>query len=422
MSQDIYYNSNEINLDDLLSDCIIVFDTNILLNLLLLSEEGIKEFKTLIEEITKKNIKLFIPGQVVFEFDNLKFKKLKEPEDNLENFLNNNDSFKEIKKYNEFFVKEEKKISEITNKLTQSMQFLSNKENHPYLEDKHISSIDGEIDKILKIKSKFFEEIKQDFKKIIDTFETSINEQKSNSDFSNHISFLQKIIDENMEKSVSWSYEKKLEFAHEAKIRYEHSIAPGYEDTTKSGLGKYGDFFIWKEILLFGAKEKKNCIFVSEDNKRDWVIKKENKKDRSLTTPDNDLVLEYSSETKKQFWMLNNKEFFYKLGEYTDRKTSKRTMEEVIKISNESNLSQLLTSKEINDNEGIRNILNMMKKYGVILETKRNYEEQINAGLIRQKVDFNGNVEKLNELFSSLTEEDKYLSSNENLHAEDDES
>lgn len=389
MSQDIYYNSDEIILENLLNDCIIVFDTNVLLNLLPLSEQGLKDFKSLIEEIAKKNIKLFIPGQVVFEFNKNKLKKLKEPADNLENFLNNNDSFKEVKKYSAFFEKEEKKFSEITNKLTQSKQFLSSKDKHPYLEDKHISSIDAEIEKILETIRGFFEEIKQDFKKVIDTFETSINEQKRNSDFTNNISFVEQIIKKNMNKSVPWSFEEKLKFVNEGKIRYEHSIAPGYEDITKSGLGKYGDFFVWKEILLFGAKENKNCIFVSDDNKSDWVILNQNKKYRSPTTPDNDLILEYSSETKKQFWMLNTKEFFYKLGEYTNKKASEKTMDEVDKISkiNQFHLSEthMENLRKLSENSSL------YEKALFLINNKNNYdykrlEDSIASDSVMEKI------------------------------------
>lgn len=46
-------------------------------------------------------------------------------------------------------------------------------------------------------------------------------------------------------------------------------IPPGYKDSAKDDLG-IGDFLIWKTILEIGAKNKKDIIFVSGDEKADW--------------------------------------------------------------------------------------------------------------------------------------------------------
>ncbi|SRR5581483_5343098 len=51
--------------------------------------------------------------------------------------------------------------------------------------------------------------------------------------------------------------------------RQKFLIPPGYKDSSKEDLG-IGDFLIWKTILEIGAKNKKDIIFVSGDEKADW--------------------------------------------------------------------------------------------------------------------------------------------------------
>lgn len=52
--------------------------------------------------------------------------------------------------------------------------------------------------------------------------------------------------------------------------RYEHSIPPGYKDASKPDAG-IGDFLIWKAILAIAEKNKRSVIFVSGDEKADWL-------------------------------------------------------------------------------------------------------------------------------------------------------
>lgn len=56
----------------------------------------------------------------------------------------------------------------------------------------------------------------------------------------------------------------------EMQHRYEQLIPPGYKDAGKPD-GGIGDFLIWKTILEIGAKNKKSVIFVSGDEKADWL-------------------------------------------------------------------------------------------------------------------------------------------------------
>jgi hypothetical protein len=52
------------------------------------------------------------------------------------------------------------------------------------------------------------------------------------------------------------------------------------EDNFQNRIRKYGDFFVWKEILDLGKKNsRKKIVFITNDVKEDWwIIKGENKK------------------------------------------------------------------------------------------------------------------------------------------------
>ena len=58
-------------------------------------------------------------------------------------------------------------------------------------------------------------------------------------------------------------------------FRYSHRVPPGFRDGLKLGNG-YGDLVIWEEILCdsigedFGDEERA-CIFISQDQKTDWI-------------------------------------------------------------------------------------------------------------------------------------------------------
>jgi hypothetical protein len=54
-------------------------------------------------------------------------------------------------------------------------------------------------------------------------------------------------------------------------IRFDHKIPPGYEDGIKS-VNIFGDLIIWFEILNYcKSEQKKKIIFLTNDNKKDWM-------------------------------------------------------------------------------------------------------------------------------------------------------
>lgn len=65
-------------------------------------------------------------------------------------------------------------------------------------------------------------------------------------------------------------FSKRLLILQEGKIRFENLIPPGYEDYKKDGAAKYGDLFIWKDIIEVAKERNVNILFVCNDVKGDW--------------------------------------------------------------------------------------------------------------------------------------------------------
>lgn len=65
-------------------------------------------------------------------------------------------------------------------------------------------------------------------------------------------------------------FSKKLLLLQEGQIRYDNLIPPGFLDYAKDGEAKYGDLFIWKDIIAIAKEKNSNIIFVCNDTKEDW--------------------------------------------------------------------------------------------------------------------------------------------------------
>jgi hypothetical protein len=63
---------------------------------------------------------------------------------------------------------------------------------------------------------------------------------------------------------------EKPEMLKEAEKRIKEKIPPGYKDDDKDGNRRYGDFFLWKQILKYGKQVGKPIIFITSEQKSDW--------------------------------------------------------------------------------------------------------------------------------------------------------
>ena len=96
-----------------------------------------------------------------------------------------------------------------------------------------------------------------------------------------------------------------------AKERFDAKTPPGYEDHKKPEPDRYGDLFIWLEILEHVgslADNRKPLILVTEEEKRDWWLTAP--REGQLVGPRPELVLEAARRGVRPFWMLSLRRFY----------------------------------------------------------------------------------------------------------------
>ena len=223
------------------SEHLIVLDTNVLLELYRQPANISLDVINALKEIQNN---IYLPRQVYDEY------------------LNN---------YHKIRGDEKKKYKKVTKELSDSLKVLQD----------DIAKKIGEYRKhnytdISKLQNDLNEKIK-DTQNIITNFERSHHaEIQLNMDFLDNDK-VKEFVDSlhnqgNIGKKIPFS--KKLLILQEGQIRYDNLIPPGFHDSSKVGEAKYGDLFVWKDIIAIAKEKNTNIIFVCNDTKEDWWAKK----------------------------------------------------------------------------------------------------------------------------------------------------
>lgn len=269
VNQKIYPNAEDIfglsltPVDKIKDKCKIVLDTNALLVPYLTGSESLNEIKKVFEKL-KKQKRLVVPGQVAREFANNRPEKLK-------------DIFQQLNR----------KQSSLQNIRIGS---------YPLLEG--IS----DYKEAIELEAKLNEQLVEYRKKIV-----SLIRKVKSWNWDDPVSLIYKKI---FTKSTIIDIEiDEIEIKKQLSYRYLHKIPPGFKDDNKPDDG-IGDFLIWLTILEI-AKEQKDVIFVSGDEKTDWYHRSEKKG----LYPRFELVNEYKLASKgKSFHILRLSELLNLLG------------------------------------------------------------------------------------------------------------
>lgn len=227
------------------NDCLFVFDTNSLILPYTTSSESLDEIKKVYTKIIKEK-RLFIPGQVAREFARIRPEKIKEVFQQLTKSRNSipvlgigkYPLLDGIKEYDELFAKE-----------------------------KEINSLVKDYAKQL---GKVIEHVK----------EWSWNDPVSQlykSLFNDEVIYDIELDEEKIKEQLDY--------------RYENKIPPGYEDKNKED-GGIGDLLIWFTILELAERHKKDIVFVSGDEKKDWFYQV----DKQSLYPKFELITEFRSK------------------------------------------------------------------------------------------------------------------------------
>ncbi|MFC4162921.1 PIN domain-containing protein [Epilithonimonas zeae] len=211
---------------DIIKQAVFVLDTNSLLAPYNIGKENIEEIGKIYKDLISKN-RLFIPEHTLREFAKNRSLRISDLFTNIDNMLS---SLPSIKRF-----------------------------EYPILgELKSYKNLEGTREKII-------ENIK-DYKK-------HLSELKEDITNWNWTDPLTKMYQETfIEGIIITTALTEKELIEEYNQRIEDEIPPGNKDKSKENNG-IGDFLIWKSILELGKKLNKDIIFISNDEKNDWLLK-----------------------------------------------------------------------------------------------------------------------------------------------------
>lgn len=262
----------ENKLDSMISkgEYIIVFDTNIYLNLYEYSPE-ISEFYV---KICNKIIdRLYMPKTVEIEFKENYIKK--------QNIQKN--KFKNVPK------KLKTHIQNMESKLDTQLHIL--KEFKFTNLDELEMDVKTKIEEIHNIMDKY----------ILDNKTLDIINRKASEE--DKIELVVKQIHEKGHLFEGLTIEKIYKLCDMGKKRYEEKKPPGYMDQRdKNSLRRYNDFIIWSEALEFCKNRQLDLIFVTDDKKEDWY---DSEKKFNI-----ELIKEFEKFTSREILGIDSNKFF----------------------------------------------------------------------------------------------------------------
>ncbi|GEM_PF-6939011 len=261
---------------DQLDNYTIVLDTNIFLHLYQYPYKVATEILTILKA---HHLKIWIPHQVYIEFLNNYHQK----------------KGKELKRYDNF-------KSDMGNIAKESK-----------------SKMDSKIN-VLKEKYFDIKEFKVTLDDIYDSMNLAIEEFVSNSskEFNQMKEFLEKdevlkflnLIKARGNVGENINFSERVDIIKEGEFRYTYKLPPGYEDKDKDGLNKFGDLFIWKEIMNYTKQTNSNILFITDDVKEDWWELDKKEKPISIRKELKQEFIENNPSLGIEFITM---EYFYKL-------------------------------------------------------------------------------------------------------------
>ncbi len=261
---------------------IIVFDTNILMNLYRFTTDTRDD---LLAQMEAYKDQLWLPYQVGWEYFN-----------NRENVISGlTKVYKELSS----------KLDEDKSKLLK--YYDDNYSRHPILKREELAKV---------------------FDKSIEMITKKLDDWKANTpDYSTTDPIKDKLFELYEGKVGTDLTEEEIKAIYqEGEERYADKIPPGFRDyANKKDKGKrhlYGDLIIWKQIIKYAKETQKDIIFVTQDIKEDWWIKKEGKAEGPLYS----LLKEFRTSTGRSLLMYKQEGF---MKAASKKKTKAKTVKEV---------------------------------------------------------------------------------------------
>lgn len=187
-----------------------------------------------------------------------------------------------------------------------------------------------------------------------------------------------------------FSSEELNEAEAEGKGRYAEEIPPGYKDANKQAGEKqnntYGDFYIWKQILNYASREKKDIILVTNDQKEDWWETVSGK----TIGPRVELRKEFYEKCGQRFLMYSMRNFITRFENNNNVQISRDTINEIeffSKVIHHKTPKQVL-GEYYNSFEDIDEARAAKKRFKLMKLEAKNQKRQRIIAQIREK--YNG--------------------------------
>lgn len=275
-----YYGLNKTELAALWKNGIIVFDTNVLLSLYRRPLEVREDIVAVLNNIKSR---IWIPHQVGFEFHNHRLEEANRP-------------ITAIKGLAERFCKFADEIKQVY-------------ENNPYLDYKKINTLLGRSCHSIERNAAIWLKKSPDYlrndkilNELTDIFDGRVGE--------------------------AYSEQRLLEIYKTGDERYANKIPPGYKDRKKQqgDSNRFGDLIIWYQIIDKAKLEKKDIIFVTDDEKEDWWEMYEGNK----TGPCHELIREFRNNTDNRIvWFYTTERFLKEVKAREGITVKPKTIEDV---------------------------------------------------------------------------------------------
>jgi predicted nucleic acid-binding protein len=246
-----------------LSNGLVVVDTNVLLNLYRYTAQARQDYLDVLNALRNN---LWVPERVVHEFWKCRESVLHDPR-------SAEDTIKQLEELN-------------TKARVQIIRWA-----------KLASLPDNEVSNLIKMVRAGIDHVQQ----AIDAHEDDLYEefaQDTNTD--PVLRELERILDGRV--GPPFSPEEFDELVEEGRRRVAVEIPPGFSDVKAKGVaGAYGDYLVWEQVLRQASSDKRDVLFVTGDSKPDWWRRAREK----LRGPHRDLVKELRERAGVRLFMLS---------------------------------------------------------------------------------------------------------------------
>lgn len=319
-------------------DSLVVFDTNILLNLYCYTSETCKEF---FDVMSFYKDRLWIPYQVAWEYHQNRVNKIGE------------------------YASEYSKIVDLITKNAKSI--IGEIQKH---EGRTRISLVKIEEKIQKCYDAICKELEKEKKECPDYLDNDTILEEVTTFYTNKV-------------GDDFSPDELKKICEEGKKRYENKTPPGYYDEANKKNNNerslYGDLILWMQIIKECGEKKKDVIFVTNDKKGDWWLIKDGKTLGARP----ELLKEFHRLTGQQIILYNGERFLNYAKEHTKIKLNKKTIEEVVKYKDYDSLSLLDIPSILDQNyksrydSSLYSVLDELGRPKLSLDTPTGYDSSI---------------------------------------------